>query len=99
VELAPEYAEARTNLGAMLAQRGRLDEALPRLFKTVEHGPNDANARRNLGLGLSMAGRVAEAIPHAERAVKLSGGKDPGMVELLRRLYEAKQSRPPVPAR
>jgi Flp pilus assembly protein TadD len=90
VEIAPDYAEAHTNLGAMLAQQGRLAEALPHLAKAVAEQPEDANAQRNLALGLYMAGRVQEALPHAQRAVTLSGGRDPGMVELLRRLREAR---------
>ncbi len=89
VEISADYGEAHTNLGAMLAQQGRLDEALPHLKKAVAEQPQDANAQRNLAVGLFMAGRVKEALPHAERAVKLTGGRDAGMVELLRRVRES----------
>jgi Flp pilus assembly protein TadD len=87
LELSPEYAEAHSNLGTALAQQGRLDQALPHLRKAVQYSPNDANAHSNLALALLMTGKAGEAVPDAEQAVKLSGGKDPRMLNLLGRVY------------
>jgi len=87
LELSPDYAEAHTNLGAILAKQGRIGQAIPHLRKAVEYKPEDAEAHKNLALALGMTGRVKEAIPQAEQAVKLSGGREPLMLDLLGRLY------------
>ena len=85
--MSPDYAEAHANLGTALAQQGRLDLALPHMRKAVQYSPKDANAHRNLALALLLMGKPAEALPEAEQAVKLSGGKDPSMLNLLGRVY------------
>jgi tetratricopeptide (TPR) repeat protein len=87
LEVKPDYAEAHTGLGGILARRGRLEEAIPHLRKAVEYKPDDVLARSNLGLALSSAGKVEEAIVHEEQAVRLSGGRDPLMLDLLSDLY------------
>jgi hypothetical protein len=38
----------------------------------------------NLGTLLVRKGRFVEAIPHLEKSVRLSGGREPAMLELLR---------------
>jgi tetratricopeptide (TPR) repeat protein len=48
VELAPGIASAHANLGAALANAGRLEEALPHFDRAAELNPADENARRNL---------------------------------------------------
>jgi tetratricopeptide (TPR) repeat protein len=69
LESNPNHGSAHVNLGAALAQLGRLDEALPHLEKAVELLPEDAEAHTNLGLVLAMKGQLDAAIPHLERAV------------------------------
>ena len=49
LESNPNQASAHVNLGAALAQLGRLDEAMPHLEKAVELLPEDAEAHTNLG--------------------------------------------------
>jgi len=48
VEISPDDAQAHSNLGAMLAGEGRLDEAIRHFEKAVEILPNDARVRQNL---------------------------------------------------
>ena len=86
LESMPDYAERHANLGPRWRNRaGR--PALPHMRKAVQYSPKDANAHRNLALALLLMGKPAEALPDAEQAVKLSGGKDPSMLNLLGRVY------------
>jgi Flp pilus assembly protein TadD len=87
LELNPDYASAHSNLGAALAQTGRMAEALPHFEKSAELKPDDADIRNNLAVTLALTGRVKDAIPHLEHAVKLSGGREPMMLDLLAQLY------------
>lgn len=48
VETAPSLASAHTNLGVLLAQTGRLQEALSHFEEAARLVPEDAGARRNL---------------------------------------------------
>ncbi len=47
-ELAPDYANIATNLGALLLDQGRSAEAIPLLQRAVEMNPHDQQARRLL---------------------------------------------------
>ena len=86
IALKPDFAEAQSGLGSVLAQRGKLAAAIPHLAKAVELDPKNAAARANLCLALSLAYRPLEAIPHAEAAVDLTKGQDPVLLDMLGRL-------------
>jgi tetratricopeptide (TPR) repeat protein len=66
---SPEHASAHVNLGAALAQMGRIDEAMPHLEKAAVLLPEDGEAHTNLGLALAMKGQLDAAVPHLEKAV------------------------------
>jgi Flp pilus assembly protein TadD len=85
----PEHASAHNNLGAALAQLGREAEAIPHLRKAVEYKGDDADARNNLGIALAVTGNLGAAVPHLEEAVRLTGGRDPMMLDVLGRIYAA----------
>jgi len=87
VKLDANFAVARANLGATLAQTGRIDQAILHLQKAVESKPEAADVRMNLGLALTNKGRFQEAIDHLQEAVRLSGAKNPTMLDLLGRVY------------
>jgi Flp pilus assembly protein TadD len=53
-------AEARTNLGELLADEGQLDAALEELQRAVQLAPEDARARQLLQ---NVRQRVAAPIP------------------------------------
>jgi len=68
----PRSAELNANLGAALAESGRLDEAIPRLQEAVRLLPDSAELQANLAEALSERGRLDEALPHLEKAATLA---------------------------
>lgn len=56
-----EGAVALGNLGALLSQRGRPQEALPFLQRAKVLAPGDPGAAANLGIALASVGRLEEA--------------------------------------
>jgi protein O-mannosyl-transferase len=71
VNVSPDYADARYNLGKALVQLGRLDEAVMHLQKAVELSPDYWQAHNTLGVALAQKGRTPEAVEHFRRAVEL----------------------------
>jgi tetratricopeptide (TPR) repeat protein len=90
LELNPEFASAHINLGVVLARANRIDEAIRHFERAIESKPDPAHAREaqlNLGLALATAQKWKEAISHFEEADKLSGGRDPVVLDLLGSVY------------
>jgi len=78
VQLKPDFAMARNNLGYALLQRGgRVDEAITQLQQALQVNPDDAQARFNLGNALAQKGTVDEAITQYQQALQIY----PGYVE------------------
>ena len=67
----PQHEFGRKVLGAILAQVGKVDEALVHLRKSVELAPMDAEAHSNLGLTFKSLGRFAEAEASYLKAIAL----------------------------
>jgi tetratricopeptide (TPR) repeat protein len=72
VEAAPEWVEARINLGTAMYQLGRMEEAREHFSIAVEYEPENALAEFNLGCVLEQLGKTAEAILHLVCAVELA---------------------------
>jgi Tfp pilus assembly protein PilF len=89
LQIDPSHAGAHANLGAVLARAGRVDQAIPHLERAIEIKPDDIGAHKNLGLALAGKGRFEEATRCWEEAVRLSGGRDPALLDLLGRGYAA----------
>jgi Flp pilus assembly protein TadD len=87
VQLDANYAQARANLGAVLAGTGQTDQAISHLQKAVESKPDSADVHMNLGHALADKGRHQEAIGHLQEAARLSGGRNPAVLDLLGRVY------------
>ena len=68
----PENGRGHTNLGLALAQRDRLQEALPHFYLGCQYTPFNAKSQHNLGLTLFLLGRVEEAKPHILEALRLT---------------------------
>src|ERR1017187_3986801 len=83
----PQDAEAQTNLGLALALARRFDEAIRCLQMVVTASPDSFEYRFNLGRVLAAAGHFAEAIPHFQQAVRLSGGREPQILDMLADVY------------
>jgi tetratricopeptide (TPR) repeat protein len=62
---------AHYNLGEILRQKGRLDEAIAHFRRAVEIHPEYADAQNALGVTLLREGRVDEAIIHLQKALEL----------------------------
>jgi tetratricopeptide (TPR) repeat protein len=72
VEAAPEWVEARINLGTAMYQLGRMEEAREHFSIAVKFEPENALAEFNLGCVLEQLGKTAEAILHLVCAVELA---------------------------
>ena len=71
VEIKPDYAEARLNLGNTLLEKGRVQDAAVQYEKVIEIEPNYALAHRNLSSALNSLGRFDEAFEHMQAAWKI----------------------------
>jgi len=71
VDAAPDWVEARINLGTAMYQLGRMEEALEQFLMAVELEPDNALAEFNLGCVFEQLGKTADAILHLSRAVEL----------------------------
>ena len=71
VDAAPDWVEARINLGTAMYQLGRMEGAHEHFSTAVKLDPENALAEFNLGCVLEQLGMTAEAISHLARAVEL----------------------------
>jgi Flp pilus assembly protein TadD len=67
----PRSATAHNNLGVILAEKGRKDEAAVLFQKAVEEDPHYSGAYNNLGMVTYDAGRSAEAAALFRKAVEI----------------------------
>jgi protein O-mannosyl-transferase len=71
-ELRPQLCESHNNLGFLLAQLGRLPDAIHEYEEALRLRPNYAEAHNNLGNTLMYKGNAAEAIQHYKVALTLA---------------------------
>jgi tetratricopeptide (TPR) repeat protein len=62
---------AHYNLGIVLAERGRLEEAIGHFSEALRIKPDDAEAHNNLGIALAERGRLEEAMGHFSEALRI----------------------------
>lgn len=74
VDAAPDWVEARINLGTSLYQVGRMEEAYDQFSRAVDLEPDNALAEFNLGCVLEQLGKTTEAIAHLLSSVELAPG-------------------------
>jgi serine/threonine-protein kinase len=74
IALRPSYAWARSSLGDMLRQRGRVKEAIEQQRRALELDPLSPQANSTLGLSLAVAGEWEESRARYERSA--SGGDE-----------------------
>jgi tetratricopeptide (TPR) repeat protein len=72
LELAPEWLEARINLGATLYQLGQMEEAEHHFRAALQRQQDSSTLHFNLGCVLDERGRFEEAIKHLRMAVELA---------------------------
>jgi len=72
VQAAPDWVEARINLGTALYQLGRTSEALEQFTIAVRSDPANHLAEFNLGCAYEQLGNTEDAILHLLRAIELA---------------------------
>jgi len=73
VQLAPEFVEARNNLGVQFLNAGNYEQAVSNLSSTVALAPNWAKAHLNLGDALRATRQYDRAMQEFQRAQQLDG--------------------------
>lgn len=81
-EAAPEWVEARINLGTTLYQLGRMEEARAQFTTAIKLEPLNALAEFNLGCVLEQLGKTDEAIAHLAHSVELAPSLADGHLNL-----------------
>jgi lipoprotein NlpI len=71
LEANARHAPALTNLGNLLLEAGRVEEAISHYERAVESDPDYAVAYLNLGVAYKRAGRVAEGVRALRNAQRL----------------------------
>ncbi len=74
LELEPRHSQARTNLGVLYAQRGRMEQAITEFLSLIKAGSTDPIVFYNAGLTLKNLNRPEEALPLLEKAKELKPG-------------------------
>jgi len=66
-----------SNLGVVLAESGRLDEAIDCHRRALEISPDYGRAHNNLGIALQLSGRLDVAVQHYRRALEINPNSAP----------------------
>ncbi len=88
IAMKPSQVEPYNNLGVILLEQKRYDEAKAVLEQAVSIKPDYANSRANLAGAYWYLGMKEEAVKEAERAFKLDAGNVNYSITLASFLYE-----------
>jgi tetratricopeptide (TPR) repeat protein len=88
LEVNPDAAPVRSNVGACLAQEGRYTEAVSEYTLALKADPDNVSIRLNLGLALYKAANVTEAIQNFDVVYKALPESDPDHQRVLLLLAE-----------
>jgi Flp pilus assembly protein TadD, contains TPR repeats len=84
----PECWMAHTNLGLVLLQQGKIDDAIAHYRSALQMQPDSWDAEYNLGTALLGKAQVDEAILHCEKAVRMRPTDPDSLVSLGNALYQ-----------
>src|SRR5215813_5441757 len=84
----PQCWMAHTNVGLVLFQKGKIDEAIAHYRSALQIQPDWWDAEYNLGTALSAKGEVGEAILHSEKAVSMRPTDPDAQVSLANLLFQ-----------
>jgi tetratricopeptide (TPR) repeat protein len=92
LEVDPRQAQIYYNLGGALYMEGKVREALARWREGLRADPNSLPLLNQTAWVLATCPEVSvrngpEAVELAERAVKISAGPDPGLLDVLAAAY------------
>jgi tetratricopeptide (TPR) repeat protein len=82
VEADPASARGFNDLGVLLTQTGRVEEAVAQFEKAAALKPDFAAARANLGGALAKLGRLDEALVQLRKALESDAGYAPAHYQL-----------------
>jgi tetratricopeptide (TPR) repeat protein len=71
LRLQPEFPQARVQLGAMLAHRGRTKDAMDQYQQALQSHPDYSEAHNDLGVALASEGKAEEAAMQFAEALRL----------------------------
>jgi tetratricopeptide (TPR) repeat protein len=71
LQIKPDFAEARLNLGNALYQEGRMDEAISQYRQALQINPDSADTHNDLGNALVQENKLDEAISQYQQALQL----------------------------
>jgi len=69
LQMSPEDAEARNNLGVALAGAGRYEEAITHYREALAVHPDSPDVQNNIGRALAAQGKIDDAIEYYQKAV------------------------------
>ncbi len=108
----PAAWTAHNNLGCLLAEQNKVDEAIGHFEASLQYNPRNAQAQVNLARALSLQGRFGEAETHFQAALRIRPGaadvhksyaaalqQRGKMAEALAHVREAVESQPDIETR
>ncbi len=87
IQIAPRNADGHNVYGAILAREGKMDEAIVEIQQAVTLAPGSAECHYNLGRAYAATNRFPEALPQFEAAAKLTGSREPAILQMLAAMY------------
>jgi tetratricopeptide (TPR) repeat protein len=92
IDIQPDCAGAQNNLGYAFLQMGQVRKAMMHFQKSLEIQPNNVGVCKNLAWILATYPEASirngtRAVELAEQANRLSGGKDPSIIDTLAAAY------------
>ena len=87
MQIAPKNPDGHNIYGVILAREGKLDEAIVEMQQAVSLAPGNPECRYNLGRAFAATNRFAEALPQFEAAAKITGSREPAILQMLAAVY------------
>ena len=87
IQIAPKNADGHNIYGVILAREGKMDEAIAELQRAVTLSPGSAECHYNLGRAYAATERFPEALPQFEAAAKLTGNREPAILQMLAAMH------------
>jgi tetratricopeptide (TPR) repeat protein len=87
IQIAPKNADGHNIYGVILAREGKMGEAITELQQAVTLAPGSAECHYNLGRAYAATDRFPEALSQFEAAAKLTGSREPSILQMLAAMY------------
>jgi tetratricopeptide (TPR) repeat protein len=72
IKIKPDYADAYSNMGVILKNKGDLDAAIENYKQAIKIKPDFAEAYNNMGIALKNKGDLDAAIENCKQAIKIN---------------------------